>query len=140
MTAVKTATFRFSTIQRVRYAETDNMGVAYHANYLIWFEVGRTELIRQLGLAYKDLEFAGLFLPVIEVHCEYLKAVRYDDEVRIDSFLVEQKGLRLKIGYELYVGDTLSARGFTIHAFTDRSGRPTRPLKAFVEAVDAVLE
>lgn len=139
MTAVLPETFRHSTIQRVRYAETDNMGVAYHANYLIWFEVGRTELIRHLGLPYKDLESAGLFLPVIEAHCAYLKAVRYDDQVRIDSFLVEQKGLRLKIGYDLYVGDALSARGYTIHAFTDRAGRPTRPLKAFVERVQKTI-
>lgn len=127
------SSLRHSISQRVRYAETDNMGVAYHANYLVWFEVGRTELIRHMGLPYKDMESAGLYLPVIEVHCEYLKPVRYDDDVRIEAFMEEHRGIRLRIGYELRVGEALAARGYTIHVFTDKAGKPTRPMKAFVE-------
>jgi acyl-CoA thioester hydrolase len=112
---------------RVRYAETDNMGVAYHANYLVWYEVGRTDLIRQLGFPYKEMERRGVFLPVIDVQCSYLKPVHYDDELELHSSLEERSGVRLRISYRLYRDRMLMATGQTIHAFTDRDGKPHRP-------------
>ena len=79
MTVVPTST---STV-RVRYAETDKMGVVYYANYFVWFEVGRTDLLRTLGWSYREMEQAGVSLPVIEAHCEYVRPARYDDELEI---------------------------------------------------------
>ena len=68
---------------RVRYAETDKMGVVYYANYLVWFEVGRADLLRSLGWSYREMEIAGISLPVIEAHCTYLRPARYDDEIEV---------------------------------------------------------
>ena len=72
-----------TTTLRVRYAETDQMGVVYHANYLVWFEVGRTDLLRQLGWTYREMEKTGVRLPVIEVECTYRSPARYDDEIEV---------------------------------------------------------
>src|SRR6266496_3048052 len=71
------------TTIRVRYAETDKMGVVYYANYLVWFEVARADLLRSLGWSYREMEIAGLSLPVIEAHCRYLRPARYDDEIEV---------------------------------------------------------
>ena len=71
---------------RVRYAETDKMGVVYHANYFVWFEVGRCELLRAVGRSYRDLEETGIGLPVIEAHCEYKMPARYDDELQVKTW------------------------------------------------------
>ena len=70
---------------RVRYAETDKMGVVYYANYLVWFEVGRADLLRSLGWSYREMEAAGISLPVIEAHCQYLRPARYDDEIEVKT-------------------------------------------------------
>src|SRR5438128_10502665 len=72
-----------SSLLRVRYAETDKMGVVYYANYLVWFEVGRADLLRSLGWSYREMELAGVSLPVIEAHCTYQRPARYDDEIDI---------------------------------------------------------
>ncbi|HCH37026.1 MAG TPA: acyl-CoA thioesterase, partial [Acidobacteria bacterium] len=74
-----------TSIVRVRYAETDKMGVVYHANYLVWFEIGRTDLLRTIGWTYRQMESAGISLPVIEAHCEYRKPARYDDELEVTT-------------------------------------------------------
>jgi acyl-CoA thioester hydrolase len=113
---------------RVRYAETDQMGVVYYANYFVWFEVGRTDLLRSLGGTYRELEAEGLFLPVIEAACEYAQPGRYDDEleIRTDGRLLSP--IRVEFTYEvvrLADGDTL-ARGRTMHAAINRAGRPCR--------------
>jgi acyl-CoA thioester hydrolase len=70
---------------RVRYAETDKMGVVYHANYFMWFEIGRCELLRAVGRSYRDMEASGIGLPVIEAHCEYKSPARYDDELVVKT-------------------------------------------------------
>lgn len=111
------------------------MGVAYHANYLIWFEVGRTDLIRQLGFPYKDMERRGVYLPVIDVHCRYLKPVHYDDVLELHTSLEERTGLRLPISYRLYRERILMATGQTIHAFTDINGKPHRPPEDILQAM-----
>ena len=85
MTAGTPSTRQSVSTVRVRYAETDQMGVAYHANYFVWFEVGRTDWLRTFGVTYRDLEAEGFLLPVIEAHCEYRASARYDDDLRITS-------------------------------------------------------
>lgn len=111
----------------VRYAETDMMGVVYHGNYLPWLEIGRTNLLRELGLPYRELEAQGYFLPVLEVHVKYLRPAVYDDTVIIVTTLRERPLLRIRLEYEVRRGDELLATAETVHAFIDRSGKPVRP-------------
>lgn len=128
--------FTSTTQIRVRYAETDSMKVAYHASYLVWFEVGRNELIRELGYPYRQLEENSIFLPVIEAFCTYVKPVHYDDLLTLASGITDRHGVRLRIEYHLYRGEVLVAQGHTIHAFTDSEGRPIRPPKDFLEKLE----
>jgi acyl-CoA thioester hydrolase len=102
---------------RVRYAETDQMGVVYHSNYLIWFEVGRVELIRQMGLDYKKMEEDGCGISVVDVHARYRAPARYDDELVIETRLLAARGAVVKFGYRIRrVGDeTLLCEGETMH-------------------------
>lgn len=113
---------------RVRYAETDQMGVVYYANHLVWFEVGRTEWLRETGWTYRAMEAEGLALPVTEVHCEYRLGATYDDEleVRTTGRLVSR--VRLAFDYELVRQSDAAvvATGYTVHATVDRAGRPVR--------------
>jgi acyl-CoA thioester hydrolase len=114
---------------RVRYAETDRMGVAYHAHYFVWFEMARTKLMRRAGCAYKDLEDRdGLRFPVIRAEARYHASARYDDRLDVDARLVSVGGARLRFEYELSAGDggRLLATGFTEHACVGRDGRPRR--------------
>lgn len=111
----------------VRYAETDMMGVVYHGSYLPWFEVGRTTLLKEIGLRYRDLESQGYMLPVLEVSAKYLRPARYDDVLTIVTTLRERPILRIKLDYEVYRDDVLLATGQTVHAFIDKSGKPVRP-------------
>ena len=76
---------RSTSSLRVRYAETDKMGVVYYANYFVWFEVARADLLRSLGWTYREMEHAGVSLPVIEAHCEYHRPARYDDELDVNA-------------------------------------------------------
>ena len=113
---------------RVRYAETDQMGIAWHGNFLAWFEVGRTDLLRHTGLTYRDLELQGLRLPVIEAHTRYLRPARYDDALEIHTALAELRGARLRFEYTVRrEGEgQLLALGSTEHAAVDPQGRPRR--------------
>jgi len=113
---------------RVRYAETDAMGVAYYGNYFAWFEVGRCEWLRTQGWSYREMEAAGWLLPVIEAHCEYRQPSRYDDprEVRTRGHLLS--AVRIRFDYEVVLRATgaTAAEGHTVHAATDADGRPRR--------------
>ena len=113
---------------RVRYAETDKMGVVYYANYLVWFEVGRCEWLRSTGYSYDRLEADGTVLPVIEVHCDYRRPLRYDDEVEIRARATLLSAARVRFDYEiLMVGAAEpSASGWTEHCGVDAGGRPRR--------------
>jgi acyl-CoA thioester hydrolase len=113
---------------RVRYAETDKMGVVYHANYFVWFEVGRCELIRTIGKSYRDLELAGIGLPVIEAHCEYKSPARYDDELQVKTWGALLSPARVEFRYEISqaTDGTVNAIGRTVHAAVDPNGRPCR--------------
>ena len=116
----------------VRYAETDMMGVVYHGNYLPWFEVGRTTLLKEMGLAYRQLEADGFRLPVLEVSAKYFRPAVYDDTITIVTTLREKPVLRIRLEYEVRRGDELLATGLTVHAFIDREGKPVRPPPAAV--------
>lgn len=117
-----------STTVRVRYAETDQMGVAYYANYFVWFEVGRCELLRSFGSTYRDMEADGISLPVIEAHCEYRESGRYDDELEIRVAGRLLSPARVQFDYEVVRRDdaVVLAAGHTIHAAVNRTGRPCR--------------
>ena len=123
----------------VRYAETDMMGVVYHGNYLPWFEVGRTTLLKELGLAYRRLEEEGFRLPVLEVSSHYLRPSVYDDTITIVTRLPERPLLRIRLEYEVRRGEELLATGHTVHAFIDREGRPVRPPASAVAVFNAAF-
>jgi acyl-CoA thioester hydrolase len=113
---------------RVRYADTDRMGVVYYANYLVWFEVGRTEWLRETGWSYREMEQDGVSLPVIEAHCEYRRPARYDDEVEIATRATLVTPVRIRFDYEVWRAgeDSPSSVGHTVHAALDPNGRPCR--------------
>lgn len=112
---------------RVRYAETDKMGVVYHANYLVWFEIGRTDLLRTLGWTYREMEETGVSLPVIEAHCEYRQPARYDDELEVATRGTLLSPARVAFDYDVKRSDgTLAAVGRTVHAVVNGRGRPCR--------------
>jgi acyl-CoA thioester hydrolase len=113
---------------RVRYAETDKMGVVYYANYLVWFEVARCEWFRETGSSYQTLEAAGTILPVIEAHCEYERPARYDDEIEIRTRARLLSPVRLRFDYELSRRGEAApiAAGYTVHAGVDPEGRLRR--------------
>ena len=107
---------------RVRYAETDQMGVVYHSNFIIWFEVGRVELLRELGFTYKEMEADGLHLPVAEVKCRYKASAMYDDVVLIRTRMMNLRGFLIHFGYEAVreSDGTLLAEGETVHLVVGR--------------------
>jgi len=113
---------------RVRYAETDKMGVVYHSNYLVWFEIGRTDWLRATGWTYREIEADGIQLPVIEAHCKYRLGARYDDDVEIKTRAKQLSPLRVQFDYEaVRRGDGAAlASGHTVHATVDLQGRPVR--------------
>jgi acyl-CoA thioester hydrolase len=116
------------TTVRVRYAETDQMGVVYYANYFVWFEVARADLLRTLGWSYREMEDTGVLLPVIEAHCEYKRPARYDDEIEVRTSGRLASPARMEFDYEVVVTGprALAAIGRTAHAATTREGRPCR--------------
>ncbi|MDD9265912.1 acyl-CoA thioesterase [Paenibacillus sp. GCM10023248] len=129
----------FGHQMRVRYAETDQMGVVYHTNYLNWFEIGRTELIRELGYPYRTIEDKGLLLPVVEADIKFLKPARYDDLVTVYTRVLEKSSVRLHFTYEIRrenekaaasapderPGDLL-VTGTTRHVWVNPSWKPIR--------------
>src|SRR5215210_3147237 len=114
------------TIIRVRYSETDKMGVVYHANYLVWFEIGRTEFCRARGFAYRDMEEnENAFLVVAESYCRYKASAYYDDELLIRTHITELRRRSLRFGYEIVRASDgqVIAEGETGHVITDSNGR-----------------
>lgn len=113
---------------RVRYAETDKMGVVYYANYFVWFEVGRTDLLRGAGWSYREMEADGFTLPAIEAHCEYRQWARYDDELEIHTSGSLVSPVRVRFADQVVrpSGGVLIATGHTVHASLDRAARPCR--------------
>ena len=114
---------------RVRYAETDQMGIVYHANYLVWMEVGRVEYCRAAGVRYRDLETdAGILLAVVEASCRYLSPALYDEEVIVRTRIEEANPRMVQFAYELSSADDgrKLAEGFTRHIFCGRDRKPSK--------------
>jgi acyl-CoA thioester hydrolase len=112
---------------RVRYAETDQMGVVYHANYLIWFEVGRVELMRALGIEYKTMEADDdCHIVVVEAHCRYLHSALYDEQLRVRTRIAEARNRSIRFAYEVLRDhdSRLLATGETVHVICGSNGRP----------------
>ena len=124
----------------VRYAETDMMGIVYHANYLPWFEIGRTTLLKELGLPYRQLEAEGYRLPVLEISAKYSRPALYDDTLTIVTRLREKPLLRIRLDYEVFRGDELLATGESVHAFIDLKGQPVRPPASVVAVMAAAFK
>ena len=129
---------------RVRYAETDQMGVVYYANFFIWFEIGRVELLRQLGFHYKQMEIDDdCHIPVVEANCRYKSPARYDDVLLLETSVLAIRRSVLKFGYRLLrpenEGTTLLAEGETIHVTVDRSFRPVRLPQKYVAVLGQFL-
>jgi acyl-CoA thioester hydrolase len=112
---------------RVPYADTDQMGIVYYANYFIYFERLRNELLRQTGLPYTEIEKKGIQLPVLEAVCKYKNAAKYDDLLNVVGWIEEINGVRIKMACEVYRDDELLVTGHTVHAFINDKGRPVRP-------------
>ena len=109
---------------RVRYAETDRMGLLHHANYIVYFEQGRTELLRKRGLSYKDVEDAGHFLVIVELSCKYKRPARYDDVLTLRTTVSRITHVKIVHTYELLRDGLLLAEGQSTLACVDREGRP----------------
>lgn len=120
---------------RVRYGETDRMGYLHHGNYALYFEEGRTELLRALGATYREMEDGGILLPLVSLSVTYREPAQYDELLTVRSVLREPPRATLTFEYEIHHPDgSLVATGATVHAFVDRESRaPRRPPKSFLE-------
>ncbi len=130
----------FSTVTeiRVRYADTDQMKMVYHAKYFEYFEQGRSDLLRELGLPYPEIEALGFYLPVSEAHAKFLKPARYDDSIVVKTILKDVPQVRVRIEYEIRLAgsDELLVEGYTVHGFINAStGKPARAPERFADAI-----
>jgi acyl-CoA thioester hydrolase len=125
---------------RVRYSETDQMGTFYNSRALEWFEVGRTELLRQIGVPYAQMEQRGVMLPLVEAHVEYQGRARYDDLLAVTTTAAMAGKARVRFDLRIVHADSGQpvAGGYTVHAIVSPQGKPTRPPEWFLEALDAV--
>lgn len=123
------------TTIRVRYADTDQMKRVYYAKFFEYFEQGRSDLLREIGMPYPELEAAGYFLPVVEAHARYLKPALYDEEVIVKTILKDMPQARVRIEYLVTNSQNdILAEGYTIHSFVNaKTGKPTRAPEQFLE-------
>ena len=133
-----------TTTYRVLYGDTDAAGVVYYANYLRYFEKGRTEYMRDMVLTYREIEEQGLVLPVIECHCRYKAPAAYDDLLIIETSLAELKNVSCRFNYRIYKNNnndnrTLLAKGYTVHASINREGKLTRLPAKLLEKLNGIL-
>ena len=126
------------TTYRVIYGDTDQMGVVYYANYLRWFEKGRSELLREIGVPYSQIEQQGLHFPVAEVSCRYAQSAHYDDVIEIETELADVGRASVIFNYRVArkADDALLATGFTKHACIDNAGRVSRLPPALADALE----
>ncbi len=121
---------------RVRYKDTDQMGIAHHSNYIVWFEIGRTDLCRATGISYREIENRGSLLVVVEIGCRYRTPFLYDEEVIIRTHIANSGSRSMTFGYELLdTGGEIHASGFSKHFWLDRETR--KPVKADAEVMRA---
>ncbi|TWR28825.1 acyl-CoA thioesterase [Mucilaginibacter pallidiroseus] len=134
--------FQHSTKLRVRYGETDQMGYMYYGNYAEFFEVGRVEMLRSLGLTYAGMEADGIMMPVLEMNCKYLKPARYDEEITIKVTMAKMPAVKIHFKYELFnENNELIHVGETLLAFINmKTNRPSLPTQAFLDKVKPFFE
>lgn len=132
--------FECSTSIRVRYGETDQMGYCYYGNYAQFFEVGRVEALRFLGLSYKELEDSGVMLPVSRYEVDFLAPAFYDDLLEIKTKITKVQGSKITFEYEALREGLLLARGMTVLVFVNKTSmRPIRPSQSFLTLVQPFL-
>jgi acyl-CoA thioester hydrolase len=121
--------FKAETKVRVRYAETDQMGYVYYGNYAMYFEVARVEALRTAGFSYKQMEDDGIIMPVLNLHCQFIKPGKYDELLTIKTTIPEMPGIRIKFEYEVYnESDEIITKGWTDLTFLKKeSHKPCRP-------------
>ena len=126
---------------RVRYAETDQMGVVYHGNYAQYFEMGRVEWLRNLGISYKWMEENGVMLPVVSLQMNYKKPARYDDLLRVKTILKSQTSVKIEFDYEIYnEQNDLLTTGYSMLVFVDmKTGRPIVPPSYVTEKISQLV-
>jgi acyl-CoA thioester hydrolase len=127
--------FSHSTKIRVRYGETDQMGYMYYGNYAQYYEVGRVEMLRSLGMSYRSMEADGIMMPVLELKCKYIKPALYDQEITVKTIIKTLPGVRIFFEYELYnEKEELINIGSTTLVFVDmKKNKPTNPPENFME-------
>lgn len=127
--------FEHTTKLRVRYGETDQMGFMYYGNYAEFYEVGRVEMLRSLGMTYSGMEASGIMMPVLELNCKYLKPALYDEEISIKVTMAKMPGVKIHFKYELYnQNDELINIGETLLAFVNmKTNRPCLPSQEFID-------
>lgn len=118
---------------KVRFAETDAMGVVYHANYLPWLECARLDLLKNAGISYEEIMAQGFHLPVVEVGVNYKSSARFNDEVEIRATIKSRPLVKTRIDYEVFARGKLLATAHTTHVFVNAEGIPVKPLRDFVE-------
>jgi len=127
---------RYKTKIKVRYAETDRMGVVYHSNFFIWFEVARTEFLDAMGISYRELEEKqDVHLMVVSCFCQYRQPATYDDEVTLETWVSEKGKASVTFQYEVYLHKKHIASGKTVHVFTNKKGKPIKMPEEFITAV-----
>lgn len=131
-----------TTSLRVRYAETDAMGVVYYGNYFTWFEVGRSAFCRDQGTPYSEWEARGIFLPCVESHCRYKHSARYDEEVLLRTWIEDLRDHSVTFAYRVERAEDgrLLAEGWTKHAFCDKQGKLLRRPQPFFEWLERVSD
>lgn len=132
-----------STQVRVRYADTDQMKIVYYGTYFEFFEEARSDMLRSLGLPYTELEAMGFLLPVIEAHADYKRSARYDDVLRVVTYMKQVPVARVRLDYEVYKDGEkdLLVEGYTIHVFINAAtGKPTRAPAQFLEVIEANMK
>jgi len=129
-----------STKVRVRYAETDKMGFVYNGMYFTYFEVGRTEMMRKVGLPYSELEKLGYQLPLVSAHVDFKSPAFYDDELEIVAHLKFERRATMKINYNIFRDNSTIAEGYTVHSFINAvTKKPVKPPKVFIEALESAV-
>jgi len=134
--------FEHSTKIRVRYGETDQMGYMYYGNYAQFYEVGRVEMLRSLGLTYRGMEESGIMMPVMELNCKYLKPALYDEEITVRVIMNKLPGIRIHFAYELYnEKNELINTGETLLVFINmKTNRPCLPSGEFLDKLKPFFE
>jgi acyl-CoA thioester hydrolase len=132
----------FATEYRVTFSDTDAMGVVYYANYFDWFEIGRTEFFRSLGMPYKEIDNKGFVIPVTEAYCKYIKPAHYDELLLIETWVKEIKRATIKFEYCItQKNDGLQlATGYTVHAFLNKEGKIIRIPDYIVETLKKLTD